>query len=112
MKTLRTVLAIAFGLVTVASAIQAQGTPRLVVMLVVDQMRADYVDRFNKDWTGGLKRLVSNGAWFRRAAYPYLTTVTCAGHATISTGACTSSVSACATSSMCRPEPTSTARLR
>ena len=37
-------------------------------------------------WTGGLKRMVTQGAWFRRAAYPYLTTVTCAGHATISTG--------------------------
>ena len=28
----------------------------------------------------------AEGAWFRRAAYPYLGTVTCAGHATISTG--------------------------
>ena len=49
-------------------------------------MRADYVDRFNGEWTGGLKRMVTQGAWFQRAAYPYLTTVTCAGHATISTG--------------------------
>ena len=50
-------------------------------------MRADYVDTFQADWTGGLKRLVKEGAWFRQAAYPYLTTVTCAGHATIGTGA-------------------------
>jgi uncharacterized membrane protein YphA (DoxX/SURF4 family) len=49
-------------------------------------MRADYVDRFNGQWTGGLKRMVTQGAWFQQAAYPYLTTVTCAGHATISTG--------------------------
>ena len=49
-------------------------------------MRADYVDRFNGEWTGGLKRMVTQGAWFQQAAYPYLTTVTCAGHATISTG--------------------------
>ena len=55
-------------------------------MIVVDQMRADYVDRFNGEWTGGLKRMVTQGAWFQQAAYPYLTTVTCAGHATISTG--------------------------
>jgi len=61
--------------------------PKLAVILVVDQMRADVVDRFMKDWTGGLKRLVDEGAWFRQAAYPYLTTVTCAGHATIGTGA-------------------------
>ena len=60
--------------------------PKLAVIIVVDQMRADYVDRFNGEWTGGLKRMVTQGAWFQRAAYPYLTTVTCAGHATISTG--------------------------
>ena len=60
--------------------------PKLAVILVVDQMRADYVDRFQGGWTGGLKRMVSEGAWFSEAAYPYLTTVTCAGHATISTG--------------------------
>jgi len=60
--------------------------PKLAVLIVVDQMRADYVDRFQDDWTGGLKRLVTRGAWFRRAAYPYLNTVTCVGHATVSTG--------------------------
>src|SRR5712691_10316348 len=65
----------------------APATPlKLAVVIVVDQMRADYVDRFNGEWTGGLKRMVTQGAWFRNAAYPYLTTVTCAGHATISTG--------------------------
>jgi predicted AlkP superfamily pyrophosphatase or phosphodiesterase len=60
--------------------------PKLAVILVVDQMRADYVDRFKDGWTGGLKRMVAEGAWFPNTAYPYLTTVTCAGHATISTG--------------------------
>ena len=53
--------------------------PKLVVVLVVDQMRGDYVDRYGFQWTGGLRRLVDGGAWFRRAAYPYLTTVTCVG---------------------------------
>jgi predicted AlkP superfamily pyrophosphatase or phosphodiesterase len=61
--------------------------PKLAVIIVVDQMRADYVDRFSPNWKHGLKRMVTAGAWFQRAAYPYLTTVTCAGHATISTGA-------------------------
>jgi predicted AlkP superfamily pyrophosphatase or phosphodiesterase len=56
------------------------------VILVVDQMRADYIDRFQKDWNAGLKRLVAQGAWFSRAAYPYLNTYTCTGHATIGTG--------------------------
>ena len=61
--------------------------PKLVVMLVVDQMRGDYVDKFREQWTGGLKRLVDEGAWFRDAAYPYAATETCVGHTTISTGA-------------------------
>jgi predicted AlkP superfamily pyrophosphatase or phosphodiesterase len=61
--------------------------PKLVVMIVVDQMRGDYVDKFRGEWSGGLKRLVEEGAWFREAAYPYAATETCVGHATISTGA-------------------------
>ena len=61
--------------------------PKLVVLLVVDQMRADYVDKFRGQWTGGLKRLLDEGAWFRDAAYSYAATETCVGHATISTGA-------------------------
>jgi predicted AlkP superfamily pyrophosphatase or phosphodiesterase len=65
----------------------ANPRPKLVVILVVDQMRADYVEHFRQQWTGGLARLVNEGAWFREAAYPYQTTVTCAGHTTISTGA-------------------------
>jgi hypothetical protein len=44
--------------------------PTLVVVIVVDQMRADYVDKFRNQWSGGLKRLVDEGAWFRSAAYP------------------------------------------
>src|SRR5712692_216802 len=68
-------------------ASQAPANPKLVVLLVVDQMRADYVDKFLGQWTGGLKRLLEEGAWFRDAAYPYAATETCVGHATISTGA-------------------------
>jgi predicted AlkP superfamily pyrophosphatase or phosphodiesterase len=60
--------------------------PKLVVLLVVDQMRADYIDKFRYQWTGGLQRLVNEGAWYRAAAYPYAATETCVGHSTISTG--------------------------
>jgi predicted AlkP superfamily pyrophosphatase or phosphodiesterase len=69
-----------------AAASKAPAKPKLVVLLVVDQMRADYVDKFLPQWTGGLKRLVEEGAWFRDAAYPYAATETCVGHSTISTG--------------------------
>jgi predicted AlkP superfamily pyrophosphatase or phosphodiesterase len=84
-------LLLAFALVSL-SPVTAQTTkapqrPKLVVLLVVDQMRGDYVDKFRGQWTGGLKRLVDEGAWFRDAAYPYAATETCVGHSTISTGA-------------------------
>src|SRR5882724_12303729 len=65
----------------------ASPRPKLGVMIVGDQMRGDYVDKFKSQWSGGLKRLVQEGAWFRDAAYPYAATETCVGHATISTGA-------------------------
>src|SRR5260370_41676531 len=65
----------------------APARPKLVVLLVVDQMRGDYVDKFLGQWTGGLKRLVEEGSCVRDAAFPYATTETCVGHATMSTGA-------------------------
>jgi predicted AlkP superfamily pyrophosphatase or phosphodiesterase len=71
---------------TVSSVANAK-RPKLVVMLVVDQMRGDYIEKFRANWTGGLKRLVDEGAWFPDAAYPYAATETCVGHSTISTGA-------------------------
>jgi predicted AlkP superfamily pyrophosphatase or phosphodiesterase len=69
-----------------APAKKVPARPKLVVLLVVDQMRGDYVDKFLPQWTGGLRRLVEEGAWFREAAYPYAATETCVGHSTISTG--------------------------
>jgi len=61
--------------------------PKLVVLIVVDQFRADYVEKFHTQWSGGLKQMVDEGAWFRNAAYPYAATETCVGHSTVSTGA-------------------------
>jgi hypothetical protein len=55
-------------------------------MIVLDQVRADYLQRFADDWAGGLHRMMHTGAWFTNAAYPYLVTATCAGHATVSSG--------------------------
>ncbi len=75
--------ALALGITSVSAKTQR---PKLVVILVVDQMRADYVDRFSESWHGGLHRLVTDGARFTNAYFPYANTVTCAGHSTISTG--------------------------
>ncbi len=69
-----------------APPIPAATKPKLVVFISIDQMRADYSDRVRHQWTKGLRRLVTEGAWFREADYPYYNTVTCAGHASMSTG--------------------------
>jgi predicted AlkP superfamily pyrophosphatase or phosphodiesterase len=61
--------------------------PALVVQIVVDQFRADYIERYGTHWTGGLHRLATEGAHFVEAAYPYAGTFTCAGHASVGTGA-------------------------
>ena len=65
---------------------QRPSAPKLVVLLVVDQLRADYLKEYGTNFTAGLRRLSREGAWFTQAAYPYLNTVTCAGHSTIGTG--------------------------
>ena len=65
----------------------APARPRLIVLLVVDQLRTDYLDRGAPHFKAGLKRLTTEGTWFTEGAYPYLNTVTCAGHSTIGTGA-------------------------
>ena len=89
----RAVFAAAFAALLIASpgVVAQRGpdgrTPKLIVLIVVDQMRADYIDRYRYQWTRGLARLVTQGAWFRQNAYPYFNTLTCPGHATISTGA-------------------------
>jgi predicted AlkP superfamily pyrophosphatase or phosphodiesterase len=65
----------------------AADAPRLLVTVVVDQLRADYLQTFNKHWRNGFRTLLDQGMVFENARYPYLVTVTCAGHATIGTGA-------------------------
>jgi predicted AlkP superfamily pyrophosphatase or phosphodiesterase len=69
------------------SSATVQPTPRLVVFISIDQMRGDYITRYGSHWTRGLRRLVDEGALFVQGAYPYFNTVTCAGHATMGTGA-------------------------
>src|SRR6185369_16003409 len=70
-----------------APAAPAPARPKLVVLVSIDQMRADYVDDYGGQWTRGLRTLVQKGAYFRNARYPYLETVTCPGHTTLGTGA-------------------------
>lgn len=61
--------------------------PKLVVGIVVDQMRYDYLVRFyDKYGDDGFKRLLSGGFNFTNAVYDYVPTYTACGHASIYTG--------------------------
>ncbi len=60
--------------------------PRLLLVVVVDQMRADYLDRYGDLFVGGLARLRDGGAVFTQARQDHAATVTATGHATIATG--------------------------
>lgn len=83
-------LALAPGLTAEPRARQAPdpiGNPRLIVLLVIDQFPAEYIELYGSQWTRGLRRLLDEGALFTNGAYPYGGTATCAGHSTIGTGA-------------------------
>ncbi len=60
--------------------------PALVVVLTVDQLRPDYLERWYDQLRGGLRRLVDEGAFFVRAAQDHGVTETAPGHASILSG--------------------------
>jgi predicted AlkP superfamily pyrophosphatase or phosphodiesterase len=81
------VCSVLLSVLIVAAPLRSQSvSPRLLVILVVDQMRADYLTVFERHWARGFRTLIREGAVFENAAYPYANTVTCAGHATVATG--------------------------
>lgn len=79
-----------FGIVLLLSV--CSGDPpssgsNLILVIVVDNMRADYLTRFRPYFVpDGLQRFLNEGAVFSNARYPYAITYTAAGHASISTG--------------------------
>ncbi len=62
--------------------------PKLIVVMVVDQMRYDFIHRYwDKFGEDGIRKLVGSGTFCKNAYYNYLVNETAVGHATISTGA-------------------------
>ncbi|MDQ6652411.1 MAG: alkaline phosphatase family protein, partial [Acidobacteriota bacterium] len=61
--------------------------PCLVLLIVVDQFRYDYLERYGDLFVqGGLRRLVREGASWTQANYDHIPTYTAPGHATMMTG--------------------------
>ena len=60
--------------------------PRLVLVLVIDQMRYDYLTRFDDLYEGGFRTLIDEGAVFTNARFRHAVTETGPGHAAILSG--------------------------
>jgi len=72
---------------TKQAAVKELKQPKLVVGVVVDQMRHDYIYRYwNKFGDGGFKKIINEGFFYRNAHYNYVPTYTGPGHASIYTG--------------------------
>ena len=61
-------------------------TPRLVLVLSIDQMRHDYLTRFEPLYKGGLRTLIDRGAVFTQASYRHAATETGPGHSVLLSG--------------------------
>src|SRR5271168_1229046 len=86
MRRLRTLLALL--LVSVTFALPAPPPkPKLVLAIVIDQFRYDYLLRFRKDYTSGFARMLDRGVSYTDAHYLHSLTVTAVGHSTFLSGA-------------------------
>jgi predicted AlkP superfamily pyrophosphatase or phosphodiesterase len=61
--------------------------PKLVVAIVIDQFRYDYLTRYRSDYRGGFDLLLTKGAVFTNARYQHFPTVTAVGHSIFLSGA-------------------------
>jgi predicted AlkP superfamily pyrophosphatase or phosphodiesterase len=90
LKKLATLLAIVL-VATAAFGSAYQASPKLVVILVIDQFRGDYLERYHDEFgPGGFRTFTDRGAYFPACYYDYANTRTAPGHATIGTGTYTS----------------------
>ncbi len=87
MRTWFLPLFVCVSLTAPAQPQQKVSEPKLVLAIVIDQFRYDYLTRFRSEYTGGLKRLLDQGADFTNARYQHVPTVTAVGHSTFLTGA-------------------------
>ncbi len=88
-QVVKIILTLPFLFVTVTlQATDPDGPkPKLVVGIVVDQMRYDYITRYwNKFGEGGFKKMIREGYNFTNTQFSYIPTHTGAGHASIFTG--------------------------
>ena len=81
------VLVAASCLSTIGSAQSAVTVPpKLIVVIAIDQMRSDFLDRFAPLYKSGFKTLIERGAVFSNAKYRHAANETGPGHSILLTG--------------------------
>src|SRR5438445_6253488 len=81
-------LALLASLTAPAFASAYNGHPKLIVVIVIDQFRGDYLERYRDQFgDGGFRLLLDHGAYFPDCNYNYANTRTAPGHSTLFTGA-------------------------
>ena len=78
---------VAFLLFAAVLEAAATARPKLVVAIIIDQFRYDYLTHFRDDYHGGLDRMLTSGADFTNAFYTQVPTVTAVGHSIFMSGA-------------------------
>ena len=88
MKSTGVAVALLIGTIVLSSACgeQRAGKPKLILVLSIDQMRFDYLTRFNDLYKGGFRTLLDQGAVFSEAHYYHAMTETGPGHSVILSG--------------------------
>jgi len=87
MKMKRLLILCAAAVALLAAPQLRAETPKLVVAILVDQLRYDYLERFDQHFTtNGFRTFTKDGAFMTYAHYPYYPTKTAPGHATFLSG--------------------------
>src|SRR5438128_10773481 len=82
------VLLVCWGLVSFSFGSAYNARPKLIVVIVIDQFRGDYLERYRDQFgEGGFRLFLDHGAYFSDCNYDYANTRTAPGHATLLTGA-------------------------
>jgi hypothetical protein len=63
------------------------GSPKLLVMITLDQFRAGYLEEYDEAFTDGFRRLRDGGQRYDRAIVDHAPTLSYPGHSTLATGA-------------------------
>jgi hypothetical protein len=85
---LLTISVVSLRSIPAANASAYNAHPKLVVVIVIDQFRGDYLERYRDQFgEGGFRLLLDHGANFTDCNYDYANTRTAPGHATLFTGA-------------------------